>query len=87
MEKITRDVSEAHDLQAAIVELVFEYVEDDNSRCSFGINAALFAGVHLVKASSMSMQTRMSVAHTIFQALTDDIQAAYPDVAAQSHSH
>ncbi len=74
MEKMTRDVTKAHELQESIVQSVFDYVDDDLSRSTFGINAALQAGVQLVKSSSMSDQTRMNIAQTIFQDLTEDIQ-------------
>ena len=80
MEKMTRDVNEAHKLQATIVDMVLDYVDDDDARATFGINAALLAGVQLIRDSSMSVQTRMSMAQSLFQDLTDDIQAHHPDI-------
>jgi len=79
MEKITRDVTKAHELQESIIQSVFDYVDDDFSRSTFGINAALQAGVQLVKNFSMSDQTRMSIAQTIFQDLTEDIHYTHPN--------
>ena len=79
MEKMTNDVNEAHKLQTTIINLVFDYVDDDDTRSTFGINAVHLAGVQLVKDSSMSVQTRMNIAMSLFQDLTDDIQSIYPD--------
>lgn len=73
IEKMMLDATQAHTLQESIVQSVFDYVDEDVARSSFGVNAALQAGVELAKNSSMSTQTRMALAQTVFQAMTEDI--------------
>lgn len=73
IDAIPEKLAAAHELEQNIVEAVFDYVDQDETRAGFGINAAFRACITLAKCSSMSPQTRMALAQQIFMDLTADL--------------
>ena len=73
IESVEKKAVEAHELEQTIANAVHDYVDDDETRAGFGINAAFRACIGLIKTSSMSPQTRMSFAQRIFLDMTDDL--------------
>ena len=73
IEAITEKLAGAHDLEQSIIDAVFEYVDEDDSKAGFGLHAAVRACVALAKGSTMSPQTRMALAQQIFMDMTSDL--------------
>lgn len=72
-EQTADKLAAAHELELSIVNAVFDYVSDDDSKAGFGISAAFRACVSLAKNSSMSPQTRMALAQHVFLDMTGDL--------------
>ena len=72
-EAISEKLAAAHELEQSIIDAVFEYVNEDDSKAGFGLNAAVRACIALAKSSTMSPQTRMALAQQIFMDMTSDL--------------
>ena len=76
VEQSSAKLAAAHELELSIVNAVFDYVNNDDSKAGFGISAAFRACVSLAKNSSMSPQTRMALAQHIFMDMTSDLDTS-----------
>jgi hypothetical protein len=73
---VAENLAAAHELQQSIIDAVFDYVAEDNSRAGLGLNAAFGACITIAKNSSMSPQTRMALAQHIFMDMTSDLDTS-----------
>lgn len=85
IDDVQKKLIAAHALKEEIINSVFKYVADDDAKVGFGVHAAVQASISLIKDSSMSSQTRMALAQSIFMNLTDDI--AIPDIPFSENRH
>jgi len=87
IETFTTSVFEAHELEEMIVDAVFNYVSGDDTRSGFGINAAFRASIALSKCSTMSDETRMALAQSMFMEMTEDLNLSAMKKLGSSSAH
>lgn len=84
IDRVVEKLIAAHKLEEHILDAVFDYVDQDVTKTQFGLNAAVRASILLIKGSTMSNETRMALAQSIFMDLTDDLPLADMDSETQS---